>query len=251
MRPMHSETVGPTDAGADDAPDLVLLHGGIGTGRYHWQKSIDGLSGRYRLHLPDLPGHGGTPPPRDGTYDREVLVAAVEALIDELGPPVHVAGFSMGGHTALALAARRPEAFASLVLIGVSHREHEGLHAWRRTFVPDAFAEKYPLWRRQLAKLHAPLGGDDAWRGVLERDSSGLDVDVPLDELAALQCPVLLVRGDRDTTVQPEQYAELRAIWEQADELVVPAGAHDVQLTRAAIVQPALEDFFARVAKGA
>ncbi len=251
MRGMHVETVGPTDADPSQAEDLVLLHGGIGTGRYHWQKSIDGLARRHRVHLPDLPGHGRTPPPEDGTYDREVLVAAVEGLLDELGPPVHVGGFSMGGHTALALAARRPELFASLVLVGVSHRHHAGLEEWRRTFVPDAFAEKYPLWKRQLAKLHAPLGGEDAWRGVLERDASGLDVDVPLDDLAVLDCPVLLVRGDRDTTVQPEQYAELREIWEWADELVVPAGAHDVQLTRAALVQPALEDFSARVAKAA
>ncbi len=238
---MHVETSGPADA-----TDLVLLHGGIGTGRYHWSKLVGALSRAYRLHLPDLPGHGSTPLPPDGRYDREVLVAAVEELLDELGPPVHVAGFSMGGHTALALAARRPELFASLALVGVSHADHEGLHRWRARFDPDVLQATYPLWARALSKLHAPLGGPDAWRDVCRRDAGGLAVDVDLDALAALDRPVLLVRGDRDEAVDPAQYADLRGIWKRADEFVVPAGGHDVQLTRSALVEPALLDFLNR-----
>jgi len=169
----------------------------------------------------------------------------VEQLLDKLGPPVDVAGFSMGGHAAMALAARRPEVFASLTLIGVSYREHEGLDRWRARFDPDVLERTYPVWARALSKLHAPLGGADAWRDVCRRDSGGLEVDVALDALGALDCPVLLVRGDRDEAVQPSQYADLPRIWD-ADELVVPAGGHYVQLTRAALVSPPLLDFLER-----
>jgi pimeloyl-ACP methyl ester carboxylesterase len=238
---MHVEREGP-----DGATDLVLLHGGIGTGRYHWSKQVPALSQRYRVHLPDLPGHGSTPLPEGGRYDREVLVEAVEGLLDELGPPVHVAGFSMGGHAAMALAARRPEVYASLTLIGVSHRDHEGLHRWRARFDPDRLAADYPLWARALSRIHTPLGGPEAWRDVCRRDSSGtLRVDVDLQALAVLDCPVLLVRGDRDEAIQPEQFADLRRIWD-ADEFVVPAGGHDVQLTRSRIVEPVLAEFLVR-----
>jgi pimeloyl-ACP methyl ester carboxylesterase len=84
----------------------------------------------------------------------------------------------------------------------------------------------------------------------LEREQDQpLDIDVDLDRLAALDCPVLLVRGDRDPAVDPAQYAELRQLWPQSEELVVPAGHHDVQLTRRRIVQPAILDFLDR-AKG-
>lgn len=242
---VHTEQEGP-----EGAPDLVLLHGGIGTGRYHWSKQIPGLSQRYRVHLPDLPGHGSSPMPPDGRYDREVLVSAVEQFLDELGPPVHVAGFSMGGHTALALAARRPDVFVSLTLIGVSHRDHEGLHRWRARFDPDRLAAEYPLWARALSRIHLPLGGPDAWRDVCLRDSSGrLEVDVDLQALAAVRCPVLLVRGDRDEAVQPEQYGDLRRVTD-ADEFVVPAGGHDVQLTRSRIVEPVLVEFLGRARAG-
>jgi 3-oxoadipate enol-lactonase len=239
---MHAEIEGP-----DSAPDLVLLHGGIGTGRYHWSRQVDSLARRFRVHLPDLPGHGRTPLPDDGHYDRGVLVEAVRGYLEPLDPPVHVAGFSMGGHTALALAQDRPDVFASLVLVGISVRDHPGLARWRSRFDPDTFERAYPLWARQLSRLHEPLGGPLAWRDVLRRDAGGLDVTVELGALKALACPVLLVRGDRDAAVDPSHFGELRTIWEQADELVVPAGGHDVQITRHELVRAGLADFYDRI----
>jgi hypothetical protein len=155
-------------------------------------------------------------------------------------------GFSMGGHTALALAAKRPEVCDSLTLVGVSTRPHAGLDAWRARFDPDRFAAEYPLWVRQLSELHEPQGGPDAWAEVMRRDAGGVHLDVDLDALGRLEAPVLLVRGDRDPAVDPAQYAQLRAVWPHAEEMVVPAGGHDVQLTRARIVEPALRDFLRR-----
>lgn len=232
--------------GPDDAPDLVLLHGGIGTGRYHWGRQAERLAGQFRVHLPDLPGHGGTPPP-DGEYSRATLVAAVAAYLDDLGGDAHVAGFSMGGHTALALCAVQPERFRSLTLVGVAIAEHDGLDEWRARFAPDVLAATYPFWVRQLSRLHEGLGGEEAWRDVCLRDCAGLAVDVDIDALSALDVPVLLLRGDRDPVVVPEQYAELRTVWPQADEAVIPAGQHDVQLTRAALVGGIMSDFYGRV----
>src|SRR5688572_26779680 len=110
---MWAETVGP-----QDAPDLVLLHGGIGTGRYHWSKLIPALSAGSRVHLPDLPGHGRTPIPDGADYSRELQVDAIVSYLEALGRPVDVAGFSMGGHACLALAAQRKDLFASLTLVG-------------------------------------------------------------------------------------------------------------------------------------
>lgn len=235
--------------GADGNPDLVLLHGGIGTGHYHWSKVVKRLADRYRLHLPDLPGHGRTPLPPDGHYDRDLLVDAVRDYLEPLAP-VHVAGFSMGGHTSLALAEKHSDLFASLTLIGVSIREHEGLRGWREIFNPEDLEREYPVWAKHLAKIHTHLGGPLAWMDVCRRDSKGMRIDVDLDALATLSSPVLLARGDRDPAVDPSHYAELRRVWPQADEFVVPAGSHDVQLTRARIFEPVFSEFLQRATRG-
>ncbi len=242
---MHVELEGPPDG-----HPVVLLHGGIGTGRYHWSKQVKGLTGAgYRLHMPDLPGHGRTPV-GEQPYSRDVLVDAVRSYVSGLlqdgSPPPVIAGFSMGGHTAMALAQHDHELFGGLVLVGVSVRDHDGLHEWRKRFDPDVFEEAYPLWAKQLSRLHEPLGGPQAWRDVALRDSGGLQVDVDLQAMSGLQVPTLLIRGDRDETVDPAQVAELRQTWPHADELVVPAGGHDVQLTRSRLVQPMLLDFLDR-----
>lgn len=249
---MHTEIEGPAGS-AEGAPPLVLLHGGIGTARSHWSKLIPSLAERFQVYLPDLPGHGQSPLDDGVDYGMETLVAPVQDLLERLSETheggVHVAGFSMGGHTALTVAGRRPELFASLTLIGVSVRDHDGLDAWRRQFTPETFEARNPLWSRYLSKVHAPLGGPDAWREVLARDSSKVSAGADLDALGALACPVLLVRGDRDWAVQPEQFAELRELWgERSEELVVPHGGHDVQITRWRIVLPALLDFLERAA---
>lgn len=243
---MHIDTEGP-----DDAPPLVLLHGGTGTGRFHWSKLLKSLAGGFRLLLPDLPGHGKTPL-EDDRYDRGVLVDAVAGLLEDVGGPVHVAGFSMGGHASLALAQDRPELFASLTLVGVSVRDHEGLRGWRDRFDPDVLEARFPLWARQLSKLHEPLGGPDMWKDVCIRDAGGLEVEVDVEALGGLTCPVLLVRGDRDPAVDPGHFDELRAVWgERSEELVVPNGGHDVQLTRNRLVEPALLDFLDRAVEEA
>lgn len=238
-----------TTRGTDEGPPLVLLHGGIGTGAYHWGKQADHLTDRFHIHMPDLPGHGRTPLDDPDTYSRETLVNAVVALLERFDDAVHVGGFSMGGNTALAIAERRPELIASLLLVGVSVREHEGLSGWRKVFHPDQLAKQYPFWAKQLSRLHEPLGGEDAWRDVCLRDSRGLRVDVDVAALREVDAPVLLMRGDRDSTVDVSQYAELRDAFEASDEAVVPAGGHDVQLTRADVVAPLLSDFYDRVRK--
>jgi 3-oxoadipate enol-lactonase len=240
---VHVETRGP-----EDATPLLCLHGGIGTGAYHWGRAAKTLAERYLVHLPDLPGHGRTPLPDDGRYDRDVLVDAVRLLIDEVGAPAHVLAFSLGGHAGLALAAVEPDRFASLCLVGVSVAEHDGLEGWRKRFDPDALEREQPLWARTLARLHEPLGGSDAWKEVVRRDSGSMRGPLDPTALEALDCPVLLIRGDRDPAVDPVQYAELRALWgDRAEELVVPRGGHDVQMTRHELVEPALTDFLARV----
>lgn len=238
---MHVDVHGPPDA-----TPVVLLHGGTGTGDHHWRRVRRELDGAWRLYVPDLPGHGRSPLPPEG-FGRDVLVAAVDEAIERAGAPAHVAGFSMGANAALQLAARHPDRFASLAVIGASVADHPGLASWRARFDADAVQRDNPLWARTMSRLHEPLGGPDAWRDVLARDAGGLDIAVDLDALAALACPLLVLRGDRDPAVDADQQDRLRAAaGDRGEAGVVPAGGHEVQMTRAGIVSALLDDFWRR-----
>src|SRR3954454_14211671 len=94
--------------------DLLLLHGFTQTGA-SWAGVLRALAGRYRALAPDL-GAG----PWEAELDR------LEALLADRCAPAGgpgregaavVAGYSMGGRLALALALRCPERVQRLVLV--------------------------------------------------------------------------------------------------------------------------------------
>lgn len=83
-------------------PPLVLLHG-VGHRRQAWDPVTDLLTPHRDLIIPDLPGHGESPPLRtNGRPVVDVLLEAVTGLLAELGlDRPHMAGNSLGGRLAL------------------------------------------------------------------------------------------------------------------------------------------------------
>ena len=69
----------------------------------------------------DLPGHGQSSWREDSTYSPETLAAAVAQGIEQLAPDATgVVGMSLGGMTAMVLAAERPDLVPRLVLIDIT-----------------------------------------------------------------------------------------------------------------------------------
>ena len=91
-------------------PPLVLLHP-LGADRHVWDPVLDRLARERDVIAPDLPGFGGSPALalEDGLAPTPERLAAavrrfVETELDLDGTPWHVAGNSLGGWVALALA---------------------------------------------------------------------------------------------------------------------------------------------------
>ena len=99
--------------------DLVFVHAN-GFNAMTYRSLLAPLSGSLRIWAPDLRGHGLTRLPADPkgrrgwTDHRDDLVSLLEAMD---GPPVVLAGHSMGGTSALLAAAERPGAVSRLVLL--------------------------------------------------------------------------------------------------------------------------------------
>lgn len=104
---------------AGDGPRVVLLHGLTATRRYVVMGSRALERGGHRVIAYDARGHGrSSPAPQPRAYGYEELGADLLAMLDELGVERAVlAGASMGAHTALSLALRKPQRVGGLVVI--------------------------------------------------------------------------------------------------------------------------------------
>lgn len=101
--------------GPEAAPAVVLLHS-LGTSLHVWDAQAAALAAWFRVIRPDLRGHGlssVTP----GPYDMMALARDVFGVLDALAVArAHVAGLSIGGLIAQAMALQAPGRVQSLIL---------------------------------------------------------------------------------------------------------------------------------------
>jgi pimeloyl-ACP methyl ester carboxylesterase len=109
-------------AGPADAPAVVLLHK-VGGWLADWREVAPLLASHYRVIAFDFPGHGDSSmlgkPPFVVTVDQNmaaILAALTELRIDRFC----IAGNSLGGICAIAIAATHPERVAKLMVVSAS-----------------------------------------------------------------------------------------------------------------------------------
>jgi pimeloyl-ACP methyl ester carboxylesterase len=195
----HWSVTGPAGA-----PAIVFVHGAM-MGRSVWWPQITALADRYRCIAVDQPGHGSR---RDQRFSLDVAVANVlEAVRAETDGRVVLVGLSLGGYTAMTVAAAHPDVVRGLVIAG-STREPEGLsrlgfllYAYGLRLVPEPAVRAVALaWfrRRYGARVGAAItaGGHFAKGGsaAVQRLIGGRF----RDKLRAYGGPILVINGSTD-----------------------------------------------------
>jgi len=133
--------------------DLVFVHAN-GFNAMTYRSLLAPLSGSIRIWAPDLRGHGLTRLPtevegRKGWADhRDDLVALLDAID---GPPVVMAGHSMGGTSSLLAAAERPGRVSRLVLLDPVIWNRAAHLAFHLPFL-DRLPRRIPLFRNALRR---------------------------------------------------------------------------------------------------
>ncbi len=103
-------------AGHPDRPPLLLVHG-FGASTDHWRKNIEGLYPDFEVWAIDLLGFGRSAKP-DWVYSGDLWRDQLhEFITDVIGRSVVLVGNSLGGYSALCVAAQRPQSAAGLVLL--------------------------------------------------------------------------------------------------------------------------------------
>jgi 3-oxoadipate enol-lactonase len=206
-------------AGDDGAPPVVFGNS-LGSTLEMWDAQAEALCGRFRVVRYDARGHGGSPVP-PGPYTIDDLGGDLLELLDALElDRASLCGLSLGGMSAMWLAAHAPERVDRLVLVCTSPllgpREmwderaamvrERGTEAVAdgvvgRWFTP-AFAEREPdLVARMRAMVAAtPREGYAACCEALR------DMDLRTD-LASVVAPTLVIGGADDPSTPPDEHA--------------------------------------------
>lgn len=244
----------------EDLPVVVLLHGLAGHA-LEWGATIAALRGRHRVVALEQRAHGSSTR-RPDDVSRAAYVADVVAVLDDLAvATVPLVGHSLGGHTAMLVAATHPDRVSELVLVesglgGGSPAEVGAMTDWLRG---------WPVPFRDRDHFLAFFGGNRAvaetWADGLEERPDGLwpgwDPDVLahaladvarrefLDEWASVRAPTLLVRGEHGSVPQ-RQVESMCALRPDTEVTVVAGTGHDLHLEAPDALAGVLAGFLAR-----
>ena len=248
---MSAVAVSYTVHGAPDAP-VVVLSNSLGATRAMWDPQVPALAERYRVVTYDTRGHGESPAPA-GPYTLDDLVDDLVALLDEVGAArAHVVGLSLGGMTAMRLAAREPGRVQRLAVLCTSAKADPQPFLDRaRTvraggtaplapavaarWLTPAFAAEHP---DLVARLEAMIAGaDDEGYAACCEVVAHMDLR---DDLGRIAAPTLVVSGADDLALPPEHQRLIAEGIPGAELVTVSPGAHLANLEQTAGVTDAL-----------
>ncbi len=242
------------DEGPRAAPVMFALHGIPGSVR-DFRYLAPALSDALRLVRVDLPGFGGSAPRQDAIDGLDGRTRAVLALADHLQIASFAAlGHSMGGGTALLLAAQHPARVNALLLLAsVALRSHlsRSPQSFRRIGRALGWPMLGPMLVPQLRATYARLRfpgaeGMTAAAFSLQMRAIGA-VDFARFRAAAALAPArTLLAFARDDHMLPAAISEelVRAI-PHARVLAFPDGGHNIQKTKACELAAAIKPFLA------
>lgn len=264
------------ERGQPDAPVVVLLHGASGNLQDVNAALGALLATRYRVIMIDRPGHGWSDRPGgDDDASPARQAALIAQALEKLGVARAIlVGVSWSGALATNYALTFQERVTGLVLLApVSHRWPGGI-AWNYRlasmpvlgplFVRTALMLlAYPMLDRLVGAAFAPQAMPDGYpaRAALAlalrpgeflanaRDVANLKANVTLQahRYGEIRVPVVILAGDRDTTVSPDIHSKaLAAAIPNAKLIILPGVGHIIHHAKAELVIGEIDAIAAR-----
>jgi pimeloyl-ACP methyl ester carboxylesterase len=249
-----------------DAPQVVLIHGG-GQNAHTWDTVLLALS-RPALCV-DLPGHGhsGDIDPARPVGPRSFAEDVAQMVREHAPNAAAVVGMSLGGLTAMELAVVAPELVRKLAMVDVTPGADREKASDVVAFLagPESFESFEEILERTMAFnptrsetslrrgiLHNAYEREDGrwvWRhqrevaSIGDQERTGLDFASLWDDLAGIDVPVLLLRGDRSPVVDDDDVARFRELQPGADVIVVDDAGHSIQGDQPLVLADHLDRF--------
>jgi pimeloyl-ACP methyl ester carboxylesterase len=239
-------------------PPLLLIHG-FGASTDHWRKNIAELSQEFQVWAIDLLGFGRSAKPA-WTYSADLWRMQLDDFITEvIGQPVILAGNSLGGYTALCVAAEHSKSAAGLILLNSAGPFTDSIHpktpnlfqqavnqlltgflrhpignsllykfvqrkAFIRNTLKKVYVDQSAVTEQLIEEIYRPSCDPGAPQvfGSIFGNQQGEKVDVLL---AKMQCPLLMLWGEGDPWIDARSRGQkFRDYYPQLQEYYLEAG---------------------------
>jgi pimeloyl-ACP methyl ester carboxylesterase len=245
-----------TDVG-QGAP-LLLIHA-FPTDRRLWEVQQEGLKKYFRVITLDLWGFGQSSQVDGQAVTMGEYAEEVKQLLDQLHiKKAIIAGESMGGYIALAFLDKYPDKIDGLILSDTqsiadspetkTKREAQALDVLEHGtshlidgFMPKALSsnasEQLKITLRHILEAQLATAMASALRGMaLRSDTSALLADSSL--------PMLIITGDQDTLISPQQSKNMHALAKNSKLIVIANAGHLSSLEQPEQWNQAVMDLF-------
>jgi pimeloyl-ACP methyl ester carboxylesterase len=222
------------EAGDDNAPAIVLIHGFISSTLIWSDVFLPLADAGFRVIAIDMPGYGYSDKPADGQYTIDWQAHTIVSLLDRLEiDTATIVGASYGGAVAATIALDYPERVESLVLVGTISNDDVMRKPLSRVgrlpLIGDVVTPLYlgsrwvlrkrvenmyrrtgaPVDEHKLAARHHLLATANVHRAML-RSMRRWRADRISREAHSIRPPTLIVWGEADSHVPLSDGARLR-----------------------------------------
>ncbi len=256
-------------------PAIVLLHG-FGASLFSWREVLLPLAQNHTVVAFDRPAFGLTERPLRGDwvgenpYTAEAQVRLTFSLMDRLGiEKAVIVGHSAGSAIALLAALEFPARVQALVLVDPALGSGHGgsliralcsvpqirrlaplfvrsIRSWGKRILVRSWHNSSRITEEIMAGYTKPLRAKDWDLGLLEFALAARPTKIR-EKLSSIALPVLVVTGDDDRVVAPEESARLAQEMPNARLAVIPRCGHIPQEECPLAFLEAVQDFLRRL----
>jgi pimeloyl-ACP methyl ester carboxylesterase len=230
-------------------PTITLLHNFMSTGRAAWASIAPTLAERFRVLLPDLPGHGRSQGYPAGFHYGEMGKQIAELMQAEGATDGHLAGCSAGGMIAQLLVQQKLVQPRTVTLISTTYSTNPATTGNTNALIPENFKAS-PRWMETTATLHDPYHYAGYYQEVLLTGFRNMQpatgIDLPLSALRTWPMPVCLIQGELDEFFPPFIVEGMAQALPNAELHLIPEQTHALIFRQPWKVRELMIEFLAR-----
>ncbi|MDE5833464.1 MAG: alpha/beta hydrolase [Desulfovibrio sp.] len=200
---------------------IFIFHGGGVGSPYELGQIIDELRKNYKVVVISSRGHGHSEIGHSPVSLKQKAADMYAVIKKTTDKPAPVLGFSDGAYTAYMLAATHPEAVEKLVAIGAG------------TLKPEFFPNSMPVSELEkqdqayVSQMRSLMPEPERLQEFLNDYMSFWNkAEIGADLLIKVECPVLLLGGDRDSHAPPATVLEAAKSIPNSRLCIVPGAGH-------------------------